>query len=307
MDLSIIVLTYNAKDITINSLESLKKAKDFFESQTKLKSEVLLVDNASTDGVLDEVKKFNFVKIIPNNKNLGFAKGNNLAVKNISSDSNYVLFLNPDIILDENSIYETYVFMKTQKNVGLVTCNLLLPNGKMDIDCHRAFPTIWNAFCYFTKLEKLFGGILPWIFGRYHMLYQNFNKPHEIDACLGAFMLIDRKVGDSVSWWSEDYFLNGEDIDLCFKIKNQKGKRIYFFPGAKVVHFKGSSKGTKKVTASKINVSAKTKDLQIKSGIDAMKIFYKKFYASENPKIVNSLVYLGMKVLKFIRLITKTE
>ena len=155
MDLSIIVLTYNAKDITINSLESLKKAKDFFESQTKLKSEVLLVDNASTDGVLDEVKKFNFVKIIPNNKNLGFAKGNNLAVKNISSDSNYVLFLNPDIILDENSIYETYVFMKTQKNVGLVTCNLLLPNGKMDIDCHRAFPTIWNAFCYFTKFEKL--------------------------------------------------------------------------------------------------------------------------------------------------------
>jgi len=125
MEVSIIVLTYNAKDITIKSLESLKKAKDFFESQTKLKSEVLLVDNASTDGVLDEVKKFNFVKIIPNNKNLGFAKGNNLAVKNISPDSNYVLFLNPDIILDENSIYETYVFIKTQKNVGLLECLLL--------------------------------------------------------------------------------------------------------------------------------------------------------------------------------------
>ena len=75
MELSIIVLTYNAKEITIKSLESLKKAKDFFESQTKLKSEVLLVDNASTDGVLDEVKKFKFVKIIPNNKNLGFAVG----------------------------------------------------------------------------------------------------------------------------------------------------------------------------------------------------------------------------------------
>lgn len=307
MELSIIVLTYNAKEITIKSLESLKKAKDFFESQTKLKSEVLLVDNASTDGVLDEVKKFKFVKIIPNNQNLGFAKGNNLAVRNISLNSNYVLFLNPDIVLDENSIYETYVFMKTQKNVGLVTCDLFLPNGERDIDCHRAFPTIWNAFCYFTKLEKLFGKVLPWVFGRYHMLYQNFNKPHEIDACLGAFMLIDRKVGDSVNWWSEDYFLNGEDIDLCFKIKNQKGKRIFFFPGAKVTHFKGSSKGTKKVTASKVNVSSKTKDLQIKSGIDAMKIFYKKFYAGENPKIINFFVYLGMDFLKFVRLITKTE
>ena len=93
MELSIIVLTYNAKEITIKSLESLKKAKDFFESQTKLKSEVLVVDNASTDGVLDEVKKFKFVKIIPNNQNLGFAKGNNLAVRNISLNSNYVLFL----------------------------------------------------------------------------------------------------------------------------------------------------------------------------------------------------------------------
>lgn len=307
MEISVIILTYNAKDITIKCLESLKIAKKYFETKTNNKIEVLVIDNASTDGVLDEVSKFDFVKIIPNNQNLGFAKGNNLAYYSSNKESKYLLFLNPDVVLDEDTIFKTYEYMKSQKNVGLVTCDLFLPNGKRDIDCHRSFPTIWNSFCYFTKLEKLLGNLLPWVFGRYHLLWMDFQKPHEIDACLGAFMLVDRKVFESVGGWSEDYFLNGEDIDLCYKIKVQKGKRIFFYPNAKAVHHKGSSKGTKKVTASKNNVSIKTKELQINSGIDAMKIFYKKFYASDRPWLVNNLVYLGMGILKKIRLITKSE
>jgi len=307
MEISIIVLTYNAKDITIKMLTSLRKSVNFFEDQTGKKIEVLVIDNSSTDGVLDEVKKFDFVKIVNNNENLGFAKGNNLAFRSSSKESKYVLFLNPDIILDESTIYDTYTFFKSQENVGLVTCDILLPNGKRDIDCHRAFPTIWNSFCYFTNLEKFLGNYFPEIFGRYHILFEDFNKPHEIDACLGAFMLIKRDVFEQVGGWSEDYFLNGEDIDLCFKIKNQLGKGILYFPGTKIVHHKGSSKGTKKVTATKVKVSNKTKDLQIKSGIEAMKIFYRKFYADKNNFLTNQLVYLGINTLKTIRLLTKNE
>jgi len=307
MEISIIVLTYNAKDITIKMLTSLRRSVNFFESQTGKRTEVLVIDNASTDGVLDEVRKFDFVKVVNNNQNLGFAKGNNLAFRESSHQSKYLLFLNPDIILDESTIYDTYVFLKSNKNVGLITCDLFLPNGQRDIDCHRAFPTIWNAFCYFTKLEKFLGNTFPKIFGGYHLLHEDFTKPHEIDACLGAFMLIDRQIFEEVGGWSEDYFLNGEDIDLCYKIKILKGKKILFFPDAKVVHHKGSSKGTKKVTSQKVKASKSTKDLQIKSGIEAMKIFYKKFYAQNNNFIVNSVVYLGMDLLKFIRLITKSE
>lgn len=309
MELSIIVLTYNAKEITLKMFPALKKSVDYFEEKSGLKAEVLVIDNASTDGVLDEIKNrfSDFVKIVPNDKNLGFSKGNNLAVKKISKSSNYVLFLNPDVILEENTIFKTYKFAIEQSNFGLVTCNLLLPNNEIDIDCHRSFPTIWNAFCYFTKLEKTLGKIFPRIFGRYHMLWENFSKPHEIDACLGAFMLIDRKVGQSVNWWSEDYFLNGEDIDLCYKIKVQAGYKIFFFPLAKAFHFKGSSKGTKKVSQSFSKVSEETKNLQINSGIEAMRIFYQKFYSNRQPKIINQLVYLGINILKKVRLITKTE
>ena len=312
MEISIIVLTYNAKEITLKMLPSLKRSVEYFENKSGKKAEVLLIDNASTDGVLDEIKKKfankdGFVKIIANDKNLGFAKGNNLAYKSASKESNYVLFLNPDVILDESTIYKTYEFTKSQENVGLVTSNILLPNNEIDIDCHRAFPTIWNAFCYFTKLERIFGKIIPKIFGRYHMLWSDFSTPHEIDACLGAFMFIDRKVFDKVSGWSEDYFLNGEDIDLCYKIKIIEGKKIMFFPGTIVYHFKGSSKGTKKISKNFSKVSEETKNLQINSGIDAMKIFYKKFYASKNPNILNSLVYCGTDVLQKIRLFTKSE
>jgi len=309
MELSIIVLTYNAKEITLKMFPALRKAVILFEEVTGKKAEILVIDNASTDGVLEEVKKrfSDYIKVVPNDKNLGFSKGNNLAVKSISKDSKYVLFLNPDVVLDNNTILETYNFALKQDNFGLVTCNLLLPNNEIDIDCHRAFPTVWNAFCYFTKLEKIFGKIIPSIFGRYHMLNADFSKPHEIDACLGAYMLIDRKVGDKVKWWSEDYFLNGEDIDLCYKIKVQKGFKVFFYPQAKAYHFKGSSKGTKKVSKNFSKVSDETKNLQINSGIDAMRIFYKKFYASSKPEFLNKVVYLGMDILKRIRLITKTE
>ena len=309
MELSIIVLTYNAKDITLKMFPALKKSADFFREKTGKNYEILVIDNASTDGVLEEVtKRFSdFIKMVPNNKNLGFSKGNNLAVKSISKDSKYVLFLNPDVILDENTIFKSYKFSQSQEKFGLVTCNLLLPNNEIDIDCHRAFPTVWNAFCYFTKLEKVFGRLLPKLFGKYHMLWEDFSKSHEIDACLGAYMLIDRHVGDKVSWWSEDYFLNGEDLDLCYKIKIQEGYKIFFYPEAKAYHFKGSSKGTKKVSKNFSKVSSETKELQINSGIDAMKIFYKKFYSNSNPRLINSLVYFGMEILKKIRLITKTE
>lgn len=310
--LSVIIVTYNAREITLKMLPSLKKSLEFFHKKSGKSFEVLVVDNGSTDGVLEEitnkyVKREGFLKIIPNDKNLGFSKANNLAIKNINPKSTDVLFLNPDVILEDNSIYLTYDFLKNNSGCGLVTCLVLLPNNEIDIDSHRAFPTIWNSFCYFTKLEKFLGKIFPRLFGRYHMLYEDFTKTHEIDACLGAFMLIPRSVGTKVGWFSEEYFLNGEDIDLCYKIKVEHGYKVFFFPDTYVHHFKGSSKGTKKISKNFSKVSDKTKNLQINSGIDSMKIFYNKFYALKNSGLVNFLVISAIDLLKKIRLFTKVE
>jgi GT2 family glycosyltransferase len=310
--LSVIIVTYNAREITLKMLPSLKKSLNYFHKNSGQNFEVLVVDNNSSDGVLDDIKEKyvnqeKFLKVIPNNKNLGFSKANNLAIKHLNSKSTDVLFLNPDVILEEKSIYLTYDFLKKNRDCGLVSCLVLLPNNEIDIDSHRAFPTIWNSFCYFTKLEKFLGKIFPRVFGRYHMLYEDLSKTHEIDACLGAFMMIPRNVGDKVSWFSEEYFLNGEDLDLCYKIKVQQGYKIYFLPETKIHHFKGSSKGTKKISKNFAKVSDKTKNLQINSGIEAMKVFYNKFYAPKNSSIINYLVILGIDFLKRIRLFTKIE
>jgi GT2 family glycosyltransferase len=175
MEISIIVLTFNAKEITLKMFSSLEKSVAFFENSSKKKCEVLLIDNASKDGVLEEINKVytdsSFLKIVTNSENLGFSKGNNKALKESSKSSKYILFLNPDIILDEDAIYKVYEFMEENPKVGLSTCLVNLPSGEIDIDCHRAFPTIWNAFCYFSKLEAGLGKILPQLFGRYHMLW----------------------------------------------------------------------------------------------------------------------------------------
>lgn len=310
--LSVVIVTFNAKEITLKMLPSLKKSLEYFDKKTNLGYEVLIVDNGSTDGVIQEIQekycvKESSFKIIANNENLGFSKANNLALSKLSKKSETVLILNPDVILEEETIFTTFEFLTSDEKIGIVTPLVLLPNNEIDIDCHRAFPSIWNAFCYFTKIEKFLGKVFPILFGRYHMLYKDLKETHEIDACLGAFMLIPRKVGEKVSWFSEEYFLNGEDIDLCYKIKVLKGYKIFFFPKTKVYHFKGSSKGTKKVSKNFGKVSESTKKLQINSGIDAMKIFYKKFYAKHNSKILNSIVYFGMDILKKIRLLTKVE
>lgn len=311
MEISVVIVTFNAKEITLKMLESLEVSLSYFKKQTSLDCEVVILDNKSTDGVLEEIKKkysgSSLVKIAPNEENLGFSKGNNKALSHISKKSKFVYFLNPDLILEENTIYGIYELMKDSPKIGMSTCLINLPNGQIDIDCHRSFPTIWSAFCYFANLEKGLGKIFPKIFGRYHMLWEDFSKPHEIDACLGAFMAVRRDVGEKVSWWSEEYFLNGEDIDLCYKIKILEKYQIYFFPQYQAVHFKGSSKGTKKVTQKSTQVSDEVKNLQINSGIDAMKIFYQKFYAPNYSPILNQLVYFGMFTLKKLRLLLKRE
>lgn len=310
-DISIVIVLYNAKDVTIKMLRSLEEALEECKKEN-ITCETVAVDNGSTDGVSDEVEKnFKWLKLL-RGENVGFSEGNNRGIQK-ASNSKYMLFLNPDIVLDKNTIVEMFKYMEKDKNgdIGLSTCQVDLWSGGLDWDSHRGFPTPWRAMCYFIGLEKLakLSGIKPLmaLFGGYHLLGEDFNRIHQIDVCLGAFMLVRREVGESINWWPTDYFLNGEDVDFCYQIKEIKHKKIMYAPITKIVHFKGASKGTKSASSKITKATKEQKTVSINSGIAAMKIFYDKYYVNKYPYLLTKLIHLGIQLLHLKRLITKRE
>ncbi|HBQ51203.1 TPA: glycosyl transferase family 2 [Candidatus Daviesbacteria bacterium] len=275
-DLSIIILNYNVKDLLLQCLESVFKNK----SQNW---QVIVVDNASSDNSVEAVKKkFPQVEIIKNQSNLGFAVGNNEGVR--LAKAPVVFFLNPDTVIIKQAIQKTYDYLMGNPDIGAITCRVELPDGKLDYSCHRGFPTPWNSFCYFLGLAKIFP---KWkIFSGYTATYLDIHKTHEIDCLTGAFLMVRKIAGQQIGWWDKDYFWNGEDIEFCYSLK-QKGWKIYFFPEAKIIHYKGSSARKEKAT--------------ISHGISAMRIFYKKHYYYQYPPILRDVVLWGVKFLEHYR------
>lgn len=291
VNLSVIILSYNTKEMLRKCLIALEAeiAKD-----TKTKYEVIVVDNASTDGSLSMVEKeFPAVIRIHNKSNVGFAKGNNPGVRVAKGE--YVLFLNSDAILEKQT--EEYPlrfllsFMDDHPQAGAITCRVNLSNGEIDDACHRGFPTPWNSLCHFSGLGKLFPHSK--VINGYHLGYQHLDQVHEIDALAGAFMLVRRKAGDHAGWWDEDYFFYGEDLDFCYELK-QKGWKIFFVPDVTVVHYKGVSSGIKDVSQTITKATIQEKIAITNARFEAMKIFYQKHYVAHYPKIVT---YLVMKAI----------
>lgn len=290
IDLSIVIVSYNTKEFLGRCLDSI------FESILK-DLEVIVVDNASKDGSVEEIKNLKLkmknynskLKIIENDKNIGFSKANNQGVK--IAKGKYLLFLNPDTVVYPETLKFMAEFMDKNGKAGAVTCKVVLQNGKLDDSSHRGFPTPWNAFCYFSGLEKLFPRFK--LFAGYHMGWENFTKTHEINACAGSFMLVRREAGDQIKWWDEDYFFYGEDLDFCIKLK-EKGWKIYYYPHVSITHYKGVSSGIKKISKEITTADLETKRFATKHRFSAMKILYEKHYQNKYPKIINWMVMLGI-------------
>ncbi len=292
--ITIVILSYNTEGLLrdcLNSIEKSKGANSF---------SIVVVDNGSTDGSKDMVKK-EFLKVewVGNKNNLGFSAGNNVALNKVKSE--YALLLNPDTLVEKESISRVYEYMVRHPEVGAATCKVELSDNKLDYSCHRGFPTPWNAFTYFTGLAKLFPKSKT--LSGYTQTYKNMDTTHEIDALTGAFALIRTEAGKEVGWLDEDYFWNGEDIDFCFKLK-EKGWKIVYIPDVKIMHFKGSSSGLKKSAITKPPKSVRKKAAQ--SSTQAMHLFYKKNLSSEYPKIVDWLVSAGITSLEFFRVTKNT-
>lgn len=279
-DLSIIILNYNVKELLVKCLESVLKSLQ----GTGYRVQIIVVDNASSDGSVEEVKKrYSNIEILENKKNLGYAAGNNTAIPKAKAP--VVLFLNPDTIVVGKAIQKSYQYLMSNPDIGAVTSKVELPNGDLDYSCHRGFPTPWNSFCYFAGLSNLFP---KWkLFSGYTATYLDVTKTHEIDCLTGAFLMVRKIAGDQIGWWDEDYFWNGEDVEFCFNLR-QSGWKIYFYPEVKIIHFKGSS-------------AKKERAKTIAHGTSAMRIFYMKHYYKSYPPLIRDLILWGIKTLEHYR------
>lgn len=300
VNLSIIILSYNTKELTKRCFSSLYKN---LPKNNNFLSEIIIVDNGSTDGSMDNIKnqiskhkdtnkKSNiFFQFIPNKTNLGYPKGNNQALKIASGK--YILFLNSDTVIEKLDFFRLINYLESNQEIGALTVKVLLPNGKIDPASHRGFPTPWSAFCYFVGLEKLFNKIpyLNRIFGNYHLVHLDYESVHEIDSGSGAFYLTRKDLLDRVGGFDETFFMYGEDLDLSFRIK-KLGYKIIYYPDYKVIHLKHASGLEKKDR----QINKKTQRHFFK----AMEIFYKKHYEKTHTTFINSIIYLTIKLIKKI-------
>jgi GT2 family glycosyltransferase len=229
-DLSIVIVNWNTRDLLSRCLRCV------YDTTLDLEFEVIVVDNASTDGSQEMVRqKYPGASLIANTKNNGFAKANNQAIRR--SQGRYVLLLNSDAFVRENTIEHTVAFMDGHREAGMAGCKLLYEDGRLQPSCY-AFPTLFTEFCIAVGLDRLFPRSR--LFGKYGMTYWDFNDIREVDVILGAFMLVRATAIDEVGLMDERYFMYSEEVDWCYRFR-EKGWKIYFGPHVEAVHLLGGS------------------------------------------------------------------
>ena len=231
MKLSVIIVNYNVKYFLEQCLLSALKAAE------RVSTEIFVVDNNSVDGSVEMVQqKFPSVKVIANTKNTGFSKANNQGIR--ESKGEYVLLLNPDTVVEEDTFEKVVSFMDQHSDAGGLGVKMLDGTGRFLPESKRGLPTYDVAFYKIFGLSKLFPRSKT--FGKYHLGYLDENKTHEVDVLAGAFMLLRKSVLDKIGLLDEDYFMYGEDIDLSYRI-TKAGYKNYYFPETRIIHYKGES------------------------------------------------------------------
>ena len=271
MDLSIVIVNYNTKKLTMDCIQSIMSA------NLAIQYEIYVVDNASTDDSVKQLKKaFPQISIIANQENVGFSKANNQAIRNTTG--RYVLLLNSDTIVYEDTLDTMANFMDKYLDVGAAGCEVNLVDGSLDKACHRGFPSPEASFYYMIGLAKKFPNNPK--FNSYHKSYMNMKEIHEIDCLVGAFMIVRREAIEQVGLLDEEFFMYGEDIDWCYRIK-EAGWRIIYNPTVSITHYKGAS--------------SRRKPFKIVYEFHrAMYLFHKKHFAKKYNFLVNSTVYAGI-------------
>ncbi len=280
MRLSVVIVNYNVRAFLENALAALSRALEGIDG------EIIVVDNASDDGSVEMVRqKFPGVALIPSTVNRGFAAGNNLALPRCKGD--YILLINPDTVVQEDTLRMLITYMDEHPSVGLATCRILNPDGSLEPACRRSFPTPWVAFSKIVGLSALFPRS-KW-FGRYNLTYRSPDAECEVDAVSGSFMFVRKNVVDQVGGLDEQFFMYGEDLDWCYRIK-QAGWRVMYTPATQIVHYRGQS--------------TKRSDIdEVKVFYDAMRVFVRKHF----PRgfLFDVVVVIGIRLRQGIAFLEK--
>ncbi len=233
---SIIIVAYNSCDFLPACLKSVRDACEGVESQ------IIVLDNGSSEPILPEIKKF-FPEVlwIDSKENLGFGKGCNLAEKQATKP--YLFFINPDTIISKNAFHEMLQFMEEHPDAGTVGCRILNEDGSLQWACRRSFPTIVSAVSKTIGLAALFPKNKT--LASYNMTYADPDEMTEVDAISGSFFCMRRDLYEKLGGFDEDFFMYGEDLDLCFRAK-VAGCKNYYTPSTNILHFKGQSCRTRR-------------------------------------------------------------
>lgn len=231
MQLTVIIVSYNVRPLLLQCLYALQHA------CLGLAAEILVVDNASSDGTVASLQRhFPHVQFIQSKQNLGFARANNLALQ--QARGQYILFLNPDTLVPENCLHNCILHLKQHSTTGAVGVQMIDGNGVFLPESKRSKPSITASFFKLSGLASAFPH--SGFFNRYALGRLNKHNNCEVDVLAGAFMLIRKSVLENVGGFHEDYFMFGEDIDLCIRIQ-KAGYRIMYLGKECIIHHKGQS------------------------------------------------------------------
>ena len=282
MRLSVIIVNYNVKYFLEQALFSVKKA---FSS---LEDEIIVVDNNSVDGSVEMVQeRFPEVHIIANKNNHGFSYANNQGIQ--IANGRYILLLNPDTVVEEDTFEKTLAFMEAHPEAGGLGVKMIDGSGKFLPESKRGLPTPLVAFFKVFGLSAFFPKSK--FFGRYHLGFLDKEKTHEVEILSGACMLIRKAVLDKIGLLDEAFFMYGEDIDLSYRIV-LAGYKNYYFPEARIIHYKGES--TKKSSINYVFVF-----------YNAMIIFAEKHFSQKNAKLFSFLIHIAIYIRAGLALLTR--
>ena len=289
--LSIVTITYKEKAFIKKYMENLISIK-----QQMPDLEIIVREHSSNDGSYELLKEYeNNAKIFLTD-NVGLSAGFNAALKEVSNE--YVLFMGSDAYPDFETLEGLCKYFDENPDVSAATTKLVLEDGNLDMDAHRGFPTPWNSFTRLSGLNKLFPKSN--FFNGYFLPEADLSKPHEIDLCISHFMFCRKSFIEKIGGFDEDFFLYGEDVDFCYRVKQNSGK-IMYLPQWTTLHLKGGSVGIRKTTRNKDKKPLKHRLRSQRLSAIAMEIFVRKHYFKKYPAAFCYLMILSSRALGLFR------